>query len=134
LQKKIGSHDMKQTWFLNNHCRECVRAYLSIHDCLSFLHKVMIGFPTTRNLQIRACLSFSPFSWRLINFRLFCSDDCRSWPREEKFWSNDCRSWPREKKINNHGCWVYCIFRVYHKRIIAKNKLVHTTWNRHIPQ
>ena len=28
----------------------------------------------------------------MINFRLFCSDDCRSWPREEK--------------INNHGCWV----------------------------
>jgi hypothetical protein len=36
---------------------------------------------------------------------LFCSDDCRSWPREEKFWSADCRSWPREEKINNHGSW-----------------------------
>ena len=36
---------------------------------------------------------------------MFCSDDCRSWPREEKVWSDDCRSWPREKKINNHGCW-----------------------------
>ena len=29
--------------FLNNHCLECVRAYLSIHDCLSFRHKVMIS-------------------------------------------------------------------------------------------
>ena len=29
--------------FLNDHCQECVRAYLSIHDCLSFLHDVMIG-------------------------------------------------------------------------------------------
>ena len=29
--------------FLNNHCQECVRAYLSIHDCLSFLHEVMIS-------------------------------------------------------------------------------------------
>jgi hypothetical protein len=29
--------------FLNNHCQECVRAYPSIHDCLSFLHEVMIG-------------------------------------------------------------------------------------------
>ena len=29
--------------FLNNHCQEGVRAYLSIHDCLSFLHEVMIG-------------------------------------------------------------------------------------------
>ena len=35
---------------------------------------------------------------------MFCSDDCRSWPREEKLWSDDCRSWPREK-INNHACW-----------------------------
>jgi hypothetical protein len=23
----------------------------------------------------------------------------------KKFWSDDCRSWPREEKINNHGCW-----------------------------
>ena len=36
---------------------------------------------------------------------MFCSDDCRSWPCEEKFWSDDCRSWPREEKINNHECW-----------------------------
>ena len=36
---------------------------------------------------------------------MFCSDDCRSQPREEKFWSDDCRSWPREEKINNHGYW-----------------------------
>ena len=33
---------MKQS-FLNNHCQECVRAYLSIHDCLSFCHEVMIS-------------------------------------------------------------------------------------------
>ena len=29
--------------FLYNHCQKCVRAYLSIHDCLSFLHEVVIG-------------------------------------------------------------------------------------------
>ena len=23
----------------------------------------------------------------------------------ETDWSDDCRSWPREEKINNHGCW-----------------------------
>jgi hypothetical protein len=40
--KKNGSHDMKDRC-LNNHCQECVRAYLSIHDCLSFGHEVMIG-------------------------------------------------------------------------------------------
>ena len=37
---------------------------------------------------------------------MLCSEDCRSWPREEKFWADDCRSWPREEKINNHGYWV----------------------------
>ena len=21
------------------------------------------------------------------------------------FWSDDCRSWPREEKVKNHGCW-----------------------------
>ena len=52
-------------------------------------------FPTTRNLQIhvhvygpRHCCG----DW--INFRLFCSDDCRSWSREEK------------SHLNNHGCFV----------------------------
>jgi hypothetical protein len=33
--------------FFNNHCQECVRAYLSIHDCLSFLHEVMIEYSGT---------------------------------------------------------------------------------------
>jgi hypothetical protein len=80
-KKKNGSHDMKDRC-LNNHCQECVRAYLSIHNCLSFRHEVMIGnhrnkttesyngtftklfilfmhvssrnmFPTIKNLQIR---------------------------------------------------------------------------------
>jgi hypothetical protein len=34
--------------FLNNDCQECVRAYLNIHDCLSFLHEVMIGNHRTK--------------------------------------------------------------------------------------
>ena len=46
----------KQNWFtrhetdrfLNNHCQECVHAYLSIHDCLSFHHEVMIGNHRTK--------------------------------------------------------------------------------------
>jgi hypothetical protein len=46
----------KKNWFTrhvtdrfhNNHCQECVRAYLSIHDCLSFLHEVMIGIHRTK--------------------------------------------------------------------------------------
>ena len=47
----IGIIAHKKKWFtrhetdrfLNNHCQECVRAYLRIHDCLSFRHEVMIG-------------------------------------------------------------------------------------------
>jgi hypothetical protein len=35
IAKKIGSHNMKQT--------DSSIFYLSIHDCLSFLHEVMIG-------------------------------------------------------------------------------------------
>ena len=46
----------KQNWltrhetdrFLNNHYQECVRAYLSIHDCLSFLREVMIDNHRTK--------------------------------------------------------------------------------------
>ena len=34
--------------FLNNHCQECVRAYLSIHDCLSFPQEVMISNHRTK--------------------------------------------------------------------------------------
>jgi hypothetical protein len=62
-------------------------------------------FPTTRNLQIRV---------HVYRPRHYCGD----WltfgccvPRiadhnlVKKFWSDDCRSWPREEKINNHGCW-----------------------------
>ena len=52
-----------------------------------------------------ACLLSLPLLWRLINSRLFCSDDCRSWSLDEKCWSDDCRSWPREERIYNHGCW-----------------------------
>jgi hypothetical protein len=46
-KEKMCSHDMKHR-FLNNHCQECVCAYLSIHDCLSFLHEVMIGNHRTK--------------------------------------------------------------------------------------
>jgi hypothetical protein len=62
--------------------------------------------------QLEICKSVCMFIvlallWRLINFRLFCSDDCRSWPCDEK--------------INNHGkyahipdndYWGICLFHV----------------------
>jgi hypothetical protein len=37
--------------FLNNHYQECVCAYLSIHDCLFFLHEVMIGNHRTKTFS-----------------------------------------------------------------------------------
>jgi hypothetical protein len=42
--------------------------------------------------QLEICKSVCMLIVLGINFRLFCSDDCRSWPREEK--------------LNNHGCFV----------------------------
>jgi hypothetical protein len=42
IANKIWNIRHETDKFLNNHCQECVRAYLSIHDCLSFLHEVMI--------------------------------------------------------------------------------------------
>ena len=42
IAPKILVHTNETDRFLNNHCQECVGAYLSIHDCLSFLHEVMI--------------------------------------------------------------------------------------------
>ena len=41
-KKKKGFTRLETDRFLNNHCQECVRAYLS-NDCLSFRHEVMIG-------------------------------------------------------------------------------------------
>ena len=34
--------------FFNNHCQECVHAYGSIHDCLLFLHEIMISNHQTK--------------------------------------------------------------------------------------
>ena len=95
-------------------------------------------FPTTRNLQIRVHVSTSSLLWRLINFRLFYSDDCQSWSREEKFWSDDYWSWLCEEKINNHGCrgkhahipdnnyWGICLFHVVWTNFFAINLMWYT--------
>jgi hypothetical protein len=53
-------------------------------------------FPTIRNLQIRVHV-YHPrhCCGDMINFRLFCSDDWQSWPRDEK--------------INNHHSWQWLL-------------------------
>ena len=52
----------------------------------------------------------SPLLWRLITFRLFCSDDCRSWPREEKINNNGC--WGKHAHIPDNDYWGICLFHV----------------------
>ena len=69
MKKKIYSVEIRiiaqKNWFtrhetdrfLNNHCQEYVRAYLSIHDCLSFLHEVMIGNHRTKSFLHEVMIS-----------------------------------------------------------------------------
>jgi len=40
------------------------------------------------------------------NFRLFCSDDCRSWPREEKIINHGC--WGKHAHIPDNDYWGIC--------------------------
>jgi hypothetical protein len=94
--------------FLNNLCQKCVRAYLSIHACLSFLHEVIIG-----NHRTKPKVNQSPQQWRGgwtvscrvnqffvlqlflcgthgIYFYFFSSTEHCAWaiisPKEFKFW------------------------------------------------
>jgi hypothetical protein len=66
--------------------------------------------------QLEICKSVCMFIvlvialWRLINFRLFCSDDCRSWPREEKINSDGC--WGKHAHIPDNDYWGICLFHV----------------------
>jgi hypothetical protein len=66
--------------------------------------------------QLEICKSVCMFIvlaialWRLINFRLFCSDDCRSWPREEKV--NDHGCWGKHAHIPDNDYWGICLFHV----------------------
>ena len=45
-----------------------------------------------------------------INFRLFCSDDCRSWPRDEKINNHEC--WGKHAHIPDNDYWGICLFHV----------------------
>ena len=65
--------------------------------------------------QLEICKSVcmfmsSPLLWRLINFRLFCSDDCRSWPCEEKINNHGCRG--KHAHIPDNDYWGICLFHV----------------------
>ena len=65
-------------------------------------------FPTIRNLQIRVHV-YRPRHC-CGDFRLFCSDDCRSWPREEKINNHGC--WGKHAHIPDTDYWGICLFHV----------------------
>jgi hypothetical protein len=69
-------------------------------------------FPIIRNLQIRVHV-YRPRhcceDW-LTFFRLFCSDDCRSWPRDEKINNHGC--WGKHAHIPDNDYWGICLFHV----------------------
>ena len=48
--------------------------------------------------------------WKLINFRLFYFDDCRSWPREENITNPGC--WGKHVHIHDNDYWGICLFHV----------------------
>jgi hypothetical protein len=74
-----------------------------------------------------ACLSSSPLLWRLINFRLFCSDDCRSWPREEKINNHGC--WCKHAHIPDNDYWGICLFHVVWTNFFCNySYVVHTVY------
>ena len=44
------------------------------------------------------------------NFRFICSDDCRSWPRDEKINNHGC--WGKHAHIPDNYYWRICLFHV----------------------
>jgi hypothetical protein len=83
--------------------------------------------------QLEICKSVCMFIvlaialWRLINFRLFCSDDCRSWPREEKI---NHGSWCKHAHIPDNDYWGICLFHVVWTNFCCCNYsyVVHTKY------
>ena len=69
IAKKKWFTRHKTDRFLNNHCQECMRAYLSIHDCFSVHLEVMIC-----NHRNKATESYSVSTTmvRTINMHTIC--------------------------------------------------------------
>ena len=83
--------------------------------------------------QLEICKSVCMFIvlaialWRLINFLLFCSDDCRSWPREEKI---NHGSWCKHAHIPDDNYWGISLFHVVWTNFCCCNYsyVVHTKY------
>jgi hypothetical protein len=83
--------------------------------------------------QLEICKSVCMFIvlaialWRLINFLLFCSDDCRSWPREEKI---NHGSWCKHAHIPDDDYWGISLFHVVWTNFCCCNYsyVVHTKY------
>jgi hypothetical protein len=61
--------------------------------------------------QIEICKSVCMFIvLAIIDFRLFCSNDCRSLPREETINNHGC--WGKHAHIPDNDYWGICLFHV----------------------
>jgi hypothetical protein len=58
--------------------------------------------------QLEICKSVCMFI--VLAFRLFCSDDCRSWPCDEKINNHGC--WGKHAHIPDNDYWGICLFHV----------------------
>ena len=63
------------------------------------------------------CMVFVlPLLWRLINFRLFFSDDCRSLYLVKKIWSDDCRS-SKDKRVCSICVSIISLFETWWSKV-----------------
>ena len=89
---------------------------LEYGDTLSLLSYSCMFQVEICSQQLEICKSVCMFIvlaivlWRLINFRLFCSNDCWSWPREEKINNHGC--WGKHAHIPDNDYWGICLFHV----------------------
>jgi hypothetical protein len=88
--------------------------------------------------QLEICKSVCMFIvlaielWRLITFPLFCSDDCPSWPCEEKI--NNHRCWGKHAHIPDNDYWGICPFHVVWTNFFFAIILMWYTRNIRVPE
>jgi hypothetical protein len=80
--------------------------HIRLETCMNSLVKV----PPYSKLNIQRKIFFTQNWCNITNFRLFCSDDCRSWPREEKINIHGC--WGKHAHIPDNDYWGICLFHV----------------------
>ena len=75
--------------------------------------------------QLEICKSVCMFI--VLAFRLFCSDDCRSWPCDEKINNHGC--WGKHAHIPDNDYWGICLFHVVWTNFFCNySYVVHTEY------